>query len=112
MSGLVAAGLQGAPRKRVVIAGGGIMGASIAWHLARRGADVTLVEKSHPAAGTTLDSFACINATFSKQPRGYYELNLQGIAEWRRLEREMQAPPEIQWGGSVEWYSQEADARE
>jgi len=98
--------------KRVVIAGGGIMGASIAWHLARCGASVTLVEKSHPAAGTTRDSFAWINATFSKQPRSYYELNLQGIAEWRRLEREMQAPPEIQWGGSVEWYSEEADARE
>src|SRR5580698_3354724 len=102
MSGLAAAGLRGAvARKRVVIAGGGIMGASIAWHLARRGAEVTLLEKTMPAAGASKDSFAWINSTFSKEPQHYYKLNLEGIAAWRRLQREMAAPPEIQWGGSV-----------
>ena len=111
MSGLIAAGLEGVPRKRVVIAGGGIMGASIAWHLARRGAEVTLLEKSKPGAGATGDSFAWINSTFSKQPQHYYNLNLQGIAGWRRLQREMAAPPEIQWGGSVEWYAAGQDAQ-
>lgn len=108
MTGLAAAGLHGAsgPRKRVVIAGAGIMGASLAWHLARHsGAEVTLLEKSKPAAGATADSFAWINATFSKQPRHYYDLNFQGVAAWRRLQRAMAAPPEIQWGGSVEWYA-------
>src|SRR5262249_53094601 len=104
MSGLAAAAnLTGAPPKRVVIAGGGIMGASVAWHLARKGAQVTLLEKSRPGAGATKDSFAWINSTFSKHPKHYYELNLAGIASWRRLEREMRAPPPIQWGGSVEW---------
>ena len=98
--------------KTVVIAGGGIIGASIAWHLARRGAAVTLIEKAKPAAGATGDSFAWINATFSKQPREYYELNVQGIAAWRRLERDMQTPLEIQWGGSVQWYADELDASE
>ena len=33
-------------RDRVVIAGGGIMGANIAYALARRGASVTLVERA------------------------------------------------------------------
>ena len=89
--------------KRVAIVGGGIMGASIAWHLARRGAAVTLFEKTRPGAGATGDSFAWINATFSKQPRHYYELNRQGIDAWRRLEKEMATPLNIQWGGSVEW---------
>jgi glycine/D-amino acid oxidase-like deaminating enzyme len=90
--------------KRIVIAGGGIIGASIAWRLARaNGAAVTLLEKSEPAAGTTRDSFAWINATYSKQPREYFNLNLAGVAAWRRLEREMKAPPPIQWGGSVAW---------
>ena len=109
---MLAAGLEGAPRQRVVVAGGGIMGASIVWHLARRGADVTLIEKSKPGAGATDDSFAWINSTFSKQPQHYYQLNLQGIAGWRRLEREMAAPPDIQWGGSVEWYAKGPDAEE
>ena len=100
--------------KRVVIAGGGIIGASLAWHLTRRAgaAEVILVEKARPAAGTTKDSFAWINATFSKQPRHYFELNRMGIAAWRRLEREMTAPPPIQWGGSVEWYGEGPKAEE
>src|SRR5450631_2124374 len=92
MTGLAIAGLEGATRKRVVIAGGGIMGASIAWHLARRGAEVTLLEKQKPGAGATGDSFAWINSTYSKQPQHYFKLNLAGIAAWRRLQKEMDAP--------------------
>ena len=46
---------------RVVIAGAGIIGASIAYHLARRGARVTILEKQRPGAGATQNSFAWIN---------------------------------------------------
>jgi glycine/D-amino acid oxidase-like deaminating enzyme len=99
------------PRK-VVVAGGGIVGASIAYHLARRGASVTLCEKERPAAGATEKSFAWINATFSKQPRSYFELNRLGMARWQQLERELPGELPLQWGGSVEWYpgGDEADA--
>ena len=90
--------------RRIVIAGAGIVGASIAWQLGRRaGVHVTILEKDKPASGTTRDSFAWINATFSKQPRHYFELNREGVAAWKRLERAMSAPPVIQWGGSVAW---------
>ncbi len=37
----------------VVVIGGGIMGTTTAYHLAKRGIDVTLLEKSHLAAGST-----------------------------------------------------------
>ena len=74
-----------AKRDRVVIVGAGIIGASIGYHLARRGARVTILEKQRPGAGATEKSFAWINANPSKQPRSYYELNLLGIAGWRRL---------------------------
>ena len=84
--------------------GAGIVGASIAYHLARRGAAVTICEKEHPAAGATSKSFAWINSTFSKQPRAYYELNLAGMAAWRRFEDEMEGALRVLWGGSVEWY--------
>jgi glycine/D-amino acid oxidase-like deaminating enzyme len=94
---------RAATRDRVVIAGAGIMGASIGYHLARRGARVTIVEKERPGAGATQNSFAWINATFSKQPRSYFELNLAGIAGWRRLSLEFGSELQIQWGGSVEW---------
>ena len=89
-------------RDRVVIAGAGILGASIGYHLAKRGARVTIVEKERPGAGATQNSFAWINATFSKQPRSYFDLNLAGIAGWRRLSLDFGSELQIQWGGSVE----------
>jgi glycine/D-amino acid oxidase-like deaminating enzyme len=85
----------------VVIAGAGIIGASIAYHLARRGAAVTVLEKERPGAGATEKSFAWLNA-FSKQPRSYYDLNLFGMAGWRRLALEL-SDLQVQWGGGVEW---------
>jgi glycine/D-amino acid oxidase-like deaminating enzyme len=86
---------------RVVIAGAGIIGASIAWHLARRGAQVTILEKQRPGSGATRNSFAWLNAP--KQPQSYYELNLMGLLGWRRLCTEIGSELEVQWGGSVEW---------
>ena len=87
---------------RVIVAGAGIIGASIAYHLAKRGARVTLLEKEHPAAGTTKNSFAWLNAS-AKNPRSYYNLNVAGIAGWRRLEIEINSSLSLQWGGGVQW---------
>jgi len=92
---------RAAARPRVVVVGAGIVGASIAYHLARRGAEVTVCEKERPGAGATGKSFAWINSTFSKQPRSYFELNRDGMAAWRRLERGLQGTLRVQWGGSV-----------
>jgi glycine/D-amino acid oxidase-like deaminating enzyme len=115
-SGVAVAALPGArmafatPR-RIGVAGGGILGASIAYHLARRGAAVTLFEKTKPASGATANSFAWINATFSKKPHHYYELNRLGALGYRHLERELGGDLEVQWGGSLEWYHEPDRAR-
>ena len=100
------------PSDHIVIAGAGIIGASIAYHLAKRGAKVTVVEASQPGAGATGKSFGWINATFSKTPRSYFELNRLGIAGWRRLQQELNDELQVQWGGSVAWFQpgDEADA--
>ncbi|HEY6393243.1 MAG TPA: FAD-binding oxidoreductase [Bryobacteraceae bacterium] len=97
---------------RIVVAGAGIVGASIAYHLAKRGARVTVVEASQPGAGATGKSFGWINATFSKSPRSYFELNRLAIAGWRRLEQELNGELQVQWGGSAAWFppGDEADA--
>ena len=97
---------------RIVIAGGGIIGANLAYRLAKRGAAVTLVEKTRPAAGATANSFAWINATYSKQPWAYFQLNRLGIEAWQQLDRELAGELPVRWGGSVEWYAEDRRAAE
>ena len=75
------------PREaEVVVVGGGCMGASIAFHLARRDVDVILLEKGHVAGGATGHSGALV--------RQHYEARIgirfarQSLAFFRRFEKE------------------------
>jgi glycine/D-amino acid oxidase-like deaminating enzyme len=92
------------PSDRIVIIGAGIIGASLAYHLAKRGTRVTLVDAQHPAAGATGKSFGWLNATFSKHPRSYFDFSMLGIEGWHRLEQELPGDLQVQWGGSVAWF--------
>ena len=98
-------GVSAAQRRnaRIGVVGGGILGCSIALHLARRGAQVTVFERKGPAAGATGNSFAWINANFSKRPWSYFELNWLGVQGWRRLEAELGGAFTVSWGGSLEY---------
>ena len=49
--------------RSLVVVGAGIVGASVAYHAARAGAVVTLVDAGRPGAGVTVDSFAWIGAS-------------------------------------------------
>jgi glycine/D-amino acid oxidase-like deaminating enzyme len=95
---------------RIVVVGAGITGASIAYHLAKRGAKVTIVDAVRPGAGATEKSFGWLNATFSKRPRAYFDLSQLGIAGWRRLETELGGELKVRWGGSVAWVPAGGDA--
>lgn len=99
----------GAPQDQIVIVGGGILGASLAYHLSRRGAQVTLLEKEAPAAGATSRSFAWLNADFSKQPFDYHALNKLGVWAYRLLEHELPGLP-VEWGGCLQWHVDDARA--
>src|SRR5262245_35256019 len=85
---------------RVVVAGAGIIGASIAWHLAKLGASVTVIDRQGPATHASRASFAWINASWSKQPQAYHALNQAGVARWKLLQPELGLP--VRWGGSLE----------
>ena len=95
---------------RVVVAGAGIVGASIAYHLARSGADVTVIDKQSPASHASRSTFAWINATWAKQPRSYHQFSQASVAYWRTLSKELDLP--VRQEGSLEWFdSKEREQR-
>jgi glycine/D-amino acid oxidase-like deaminating enzyme len=92
--------LRAQPRAlRVGVVGGGIVGASIAYHLAQAGALVTLFEKGQPASGATQNSFAWLNA-FVADPH-YRALRLQSLMAYHDLDRKLKL--KIIWGGYINW---------
>lgn len=85
--------------KRVVVIGAGIVGASLAYHLAGKGANVTLVEAEGVASGVTGSSFAWIN-TSHPEPDPIAQLRDAAIREYRRLETQLPGL-KIRWTGAL-----------
>jgi len=89
--------------KRVVVVGAGIVGAAVAYEVARAGAEVVLFDKSVPASGVTADSFAWIGG-----PRGAdvpdpgTPLRRRVLPDYRRLEQEVPGV-RVHWRGCVTW---------
>jgi len=94
---------------RVVVAGGGIVGAAITYYLARAGADVTLLEREQPGRKTSNNSFAWVNA-FSRTTRAYYEFARRSVELYRGLPEEVGIEMEIHWNGGIQWVDQPAAA--
>lgn len=96
---------------RVVVVGAGIVGASVAYRLAHGGAEVTVVDRGRAGAGTTSASFAWLNANH-KTPRAYFDLNLAGMVEHRRLRDELEGAPWLHEGGMLCWAGSSAEDEE
>jgi glycine/D-amino acid oxidase-like deaminating enzyme len=88
----------------VVVVGAGIIGAAIAHAAAERGASVEVFEADRPARGTSFATFAWVNAV-GKQPRAYFDLNVAGMAEHRRLVDTLGGGEWFHGGGNLEWSS-------
>lgn len=97
------------PKPRVAVIGAGIMGVSIAYHLAGRGAEVVLLDKAAPGGGATQGAFAMLIATHDEN-RALNALYGLAVRDWRRLEAELGHAVNIQWGGTCTWAAPGAGA--
>ncbi|MEW2503874.1 FAD-dependent oxidoreductase [Amycolatopsis sp. NPDC047767] len=84
-----------------MVVGAGIVGASVAYHAARAGAGVTLVDGGWVGAGVTAESFAWIGAAGVRTGPAA-GLRVTAAAEYRRLGAELPGLP-VTWSGSLSW---------
>jgi glycine/D-amino acid oxidase-like deaminating enzyme len=92
---------------KVGVVGAGIVGASIAMHLAEGGADVVLLDKSAPSSGATRNSFAWLNAFVDD--RHYQALRLRSLAAYHALDVPLGLG--IVWGGYLNWARDAAESQ-
>ncbi len=92
----------------VGVVGGGIVGASVALHLAQAGASVTVFEKTAPTSGATSKSFAWLNAG-GDDPH-YRDLRMQSLSAYHELDKQLRL--DITWGGYLSWESEPGAAAE
>lgn len=89
------------PEKHIIIVGAGIVGASIAYHLAHRGIKVTVIDRNEPASGATGSSFGWIHSTVSDDAPDVL-LRRASVEDWHRLENEVPALW-VNWAGALSY---------
>ncbi len=94
--------------QKILIVGGGIIGASFAWHLAEQGADVRLLDaETAPGGVATPNSWAWINASWGNPP-DYVRLRQESIRQWRGIDRRVPGLT-VNWCGGLLWDLPEAE---
>ena len=91
--------------RNVLVVGAGILGASVAWHLARQGINVTVLEKEpEPARGVTRWSYGWVGtgSVLPSDDLDNFASKLVAIHEFERLEREL-GPLPIAAQGAIVW---------
>lgn len=94
---------------KATVIGAGILGASTAYQLAKRGVEVTIVDKGIPGDAASAASFAWLNSN-SKELRPYHDLNVMSIAEWAVIARELRSSSWLHTDGNVHVADNAADA--
>lgn len=87
--------------QRIAIIGAGIIGAMAAYHLTRRGQEVTVFDAGLPGQGASGRSFGWINASYFADD-AHHHLRRSGMEAWRRLKADL---PDLalHWPGALSW---------
>lgn len=85
-----------------LVVGAGIVGATIAFRLAKAGLPVTILDGAGPSAGATRASWAWINAV-AADTKSYFDLRQAAIAAHHDLEQELGDRLRIDWSGALVW---------
>ncbi len=91
--------------QHIIVIGAGIVGASLAYHLAGKGAQVTVVEAGGIASGVTGTSFAWINTSCAGIDH-IAALRGGAIAAWRLLEKQVPGLT-LRWHGALSYGTQD-----
>ena len=78
---------------RAVIVGGGVIGLSCAFELARRGADVTVLERETPGFGASTVAAGMLTPSFEVEltPQSLVELQLDSLRRYPQFVRDIEA---------------------
>lgn len=100
-------------KKEVLIIGGGVMGSSIAYHVAKQGRQVLVVERSEEVASAPAASWASAGGV-RRQGRHAAEARLavEAIERWRTLEEELGAGVQYRRGGNLLLAETDAEAEQ
>ncbi len=98
---------------RVIVVGAGVVGASLAFHLARRGATVQVVDENEQAgSGVTARAFGWVNI-INVVPRAVnYGLVQQALADYTRLQSDLPDAFVAARPGSLFWLKSTAETED
>jgi glycine/D-amino acid oxidase-like deaminating enzyme len=94
---------------KVAVIGAGILGASLSYHLARRGARVTVIAESGAGGTATPATFGWLNASWGN-PEPYFRLRMASLALWRGLGETLPGLG-LSWTGSLTYDLPESKLR-
>ncbi len=92
---------------RVAVLGGGIFGTASALHLARLGAEVTLVTDRGPASGASGRSLSWLNSARARSAE-YHRLRMIGIDRYRTLAARHPDAAWLRFDGGLTWDADDA----
>lgn len=82
----------------VIVIGGGIVGASAAYHLARSGAHITLIDQNQPGQATAAGAGIIAPGTSFRPPAAFFPLAFRAVAYYEELLTNLAADGESNTG--------------